>query len=182
MSRIGNAPIEVPQQVQVTIAGQTVTVKGPKGELAKELPAGLTATLDGGVLSLGRANDERELRSKHGLFRALLQNMVTGVSEGHRKVLVIAGIGFRAEQIGRYVQVQAGFSHPVMIAPEDGVELAVEGTNRIVVSGADKELVGDMAARIRAVRKVRPYLFRGDFQGIRYEDERPRRKAGKQGA
>jgi len=182
MSRIGYAPIEVPKQVQVNVDGQTVTVKGPQGELTRTVPAGLTATLDNGVLSLGRANDERDLRSLHGLFRALLQNMVTGVAEGHKKVLVLAGIGYRAEQIGRYVQVQAGFSHPVMIAPEDGVTIAVEGTNRIVVSGPDKELVGDVAARIRSVRKVRPYLFRGDFQGIRYEDERPRRKAGKQGA
>ncbi len=182
MSRIGYAPIEVPQQVQITIEGQTVTVKGPRGELSRAVPEGLTATLEAGVLSLGRAHDERGLRSLHGLFRALLQNMVTGVSEGHKKVLVVTGIGYRAEQVGRFVQVQAGFSHPVMVAPEEGVTLTVEGTNRIVVSGADKELVGDMAAQIRAVRKVRPYVFRGDFQGIRYEDERPRRKAGKQGA
>lgn len=182
MSRIGKSPIELPKSVKVTIDDSTVTVKGPQGELSRALPHGLSAVLEDGTLKVNRSDDDRHLRSLHGLFRSILQNMVTGVDQGHRKVLVLGGIGYRAEQIGRMVQLQAGFSHPVTVAPEEGVTLAVEGTNRVIVSGPDKELVGDVAARIRAVRKVRPYLFRGDFQGIRYEDERPRRKAGKQGA
>jgi large subunit ribosomal protein L6 len=182
MSRIGRAPIAVPQGVKVEIgADNSVTVSGPNGTLTKSLHPALRIVQAEGELSVERPNDDRDMRSLHGLTRALLNNMVVGVTTGHRRTLLITGIGFRAEQIGRAVNLQAGFSHPVLVYPDDGLEVKVETANRIVVSGADKELVGDLAAKIRAVRKVKPYIFRGDFQGIRYEDERPRRKAGKQG-
>lgn len=183
MSRVGLAPIKIPDQVKVTVAADnTVTVTGPKGELSRRVDRRLQVAVSDGVLTVQRGSDDRHQRSIHGLTRALLNNMVVGVTEGHQKTLLVTGIGFRAEQVGRMVNLQAGFSHPILVAPDEGLELRVEGTNKIVVSGIDKELVGDMAARIRAVRPVKPYIFRGDFQGLRYEDERPRRKAGKQGA
>lgn len=182
MSRIGYAPIPLPDKVKVTVADDnTVTVSGPKGELSRRIHDRITVAVEDGELRVGRRGEDREARSLHGLSRALLNNMVVGVTDGHQRALVLSGIGYRAEMIGSMVNLQAGFSHNVLIAPEEGVELKVEGQNRVVVTGTDKELVGDMAARIRAVRPVKPYIFRGDFQGIRYEDERPRRKAGKQG-
>lgn len=182
MSRIGLAPIPLPDKVEVTVGtDNTVTVKGPKGELSRTLHRKVGAQVADGVLRVVRHSEDREAKALHGLSRALLNNMVVGVTEGHRRALLVTGIGFRAEQVGSMVNLQVGMSHPVLIAPAAGVELKVEGVNKVVVTGIDKELVGDMAARIRAVRKARPYIFRGDFQGIRYEDERLRRKAGKQG-
>lgn len=183
MSRIGRQPIPLPKGVTVTIGDDnTVTVKGPKGTLTKRLHPEMRLEQADGTLLVQRPTDERRHRALHGLTRALLNNMVVGVTEGHSRTLLITGIGYRAEQLGKAVSLQAGFSHPVVLYPDDGLELAVEGVNRVTVRGMDKELVGDMAARIRAVRPVKPYIFRGDFQGIRYDDERPRRKAGKQGA
>ncbi|MBI2302962.1 MAG: 50S ribosomal protein L6 [Armatimonadetes bacterium] len=181
MSRIGRAPIPIPQGVTVTIDGQRVTVSGPKGSISREVHPDLGVAVSDGVLSVSRPTDERQHRALHGLTRSLLNNMVVGVTTGHRRGLVISGIGFRCEQVGPMVNLQVGYSHPVLVAPDEGVELKVEGNNRISVTGIDKERVGDMAARIRAVRRVKPYIFRGDFQGIRYDDEQPRRKAGKQG-
>jgi large subunit ribosomal protein L6 len=168
--------------VTITVDGSQVTVKGPNGEISKSFHPDMTIQVEDGVLSVVRPSDQRQHRALHGLTRAILNNMVVGVTEGHRRVVLITGIGFRAEQVGRAVNLQAGFSHPILVYPEEGVEVKAETVNRIVVTGVDKELVGDMAARIRAVRPVKPYIFRGDFQGLRYEDERPRRKAGKQGA
>ncbi len=182
MSRVGKAPIELPRGVSVQLGERnSVTVKGPRGELTRRFDRRLTIAVDDGTLTVARATDHRDERSLHGLTRALLQNMVTGVSEGHKRTLLVTGIGFRAEQLGDMVNLQVGLSHPVMIAPDEGITLTVETVNRVTVSGIDKELVGDTAARIRAVRPIKPYIFRGDFQGIRYDDERPRRKAGKQG-
>ena len=181
MSRVGRAPIDVPQGVSVAIDGQDVTVKGPNGSLTKSFHPAMTISQEGGQLLVKRPSDARDHRSLHGLTRALLNNMVVGVTQGHKRTLLVTGIGFRCEQIGRAVSMQAGLSHPVLLYPEEGLTLTVETVNRVTVSGVDKELVGDMAARIRAVRPVKPYIFRGDFQGVRYDDERPRRKAGKQG-
>ncbi|NUP99260.1 MAG: 50S ribosomal protein L6 [Armatimonadetes bacterium] len=181
MSRIGKAPITLPDKVTVSVRSDSVQVSGPKGSLTRKLHPRVSVVVEDGQVLVRRDGDDREARAVHGLFRALLNNMVIGVSAGHSRTLLVTGIGYRAEQIGSMVRLNAGLSHPVLLAPEEGVELKVEGQNRVVVSGIDKELVGDMAARIRAVRPIKPYIFRGDFQGIRYEDERPRRKAGKQG-
>lgn len=181
MSRVGRAPIPVPAGVTVTIEGQSVTVKGPLGTISKNFHPSIGIALADGQVLVTRPNDGRMERSLHGLTRALLNNMVTGVTTGHKRTLLITGIGFRAEQVGPGVNLQAGLSHPVLVYPEEGLKLTVETINRVTVSGIDKELVGDMAARIRAVRPIKPYIFRGDFQGIRYDDERPRKKAGKQG-
>ena len=181
MSRVGRAPIPLPSGVNVEIAGQEVTVKGPKGSLTKSFNREMTITQSDGQLLVSRPSDARDHRSLHGLTRALLNNMVVGVTEGHKRTLLVTGIGFRCEQVGRAVSMQAGLSHPVLLYPAEGLTLTVEAVGRVTVSGVDKELVGDMAARIRAVRPVKPYIFRGDFQGVRYDDERPRRKAGKQG-
>ncbi|MCC7490710.1 MAG: 50S ribosomal protein L6 [Fimbriimonadaceae bacterium] len=182
MSRIGYSPIPLPPQVSVEIAGQAITVSGPRGTLQRTIHRRLTVVVQDQVLNVQRDGDDREARAVHGLTRALLNNMVVGVSAGHSRALLVTGIGYRCEQIGTMVRVAAGFSHPVMIRPSEGVELKVETANRILVTGCDKELVGDMAARIRGMRPIRPYIFRGDFQGVRYADETPRRKAGKQGA
>lgn len=183
MSRIGKAPIPLPGGVTVTVAADnTVTVKGPRGELQRRFDRAVSITQTDGVVNVGRATDERHHRALHGLSRALLANMVKGVVDGHSRTLLVTGIGFRAEQVGEMINLQVGYAHPVLIAPEPGCQLKVETANRITVSGSDKELVGDQAARIRAVRPIKPYIFRGDFQGIRYEHEQPRRKAGKQGA
>jgi large subunit ribosomal protein L6 len=171
----------VPTGVTVKIDGQEVTVQGPLGTITKTFHPAISVEHVSAELLVKRPSDARQHRALHGLTRALLNNMVVGVTQGHKRTLLITGIGFRAEQVGSFVSLQAGLSHPVLVYPAEGVELKVETVNRITVSGIDKELVGDMAARIRAVRPVRPYIFRGDFQGIRYEDERPRRKAGKQG-
>jgi len=181
MSRVGRSPIPLPSGVTVTVEGQQVTVKGPAGSLTKTFHPDMAIAVADGVLTVARPSDERGHRSLHGLTRALLNNMVVGVTSGHRRTLLVTGIGYRCEQVGRAVSIQAGFSHPILIYPADGLALTVETINRVTVSGLDKELVGDMAARIRGVRPVKPYIFRGDFQGIRYDDEKPRRKAGKQG-
>ncbi|MBI5833879.1 MAG: 50S ribosomal protein L6 [Armatimonadetes bacterium] len=181
MSRVGRAPIPLAKGVTIDIQGSVVTVKGPMGSITKSFHPDMTVEVVDGVAQVTRPSDNRDHRSLHGLTRALLANMVKGVTEGHKRALLVTGIGFRCEQIGSFVSISCGLSHPVLVRPEAGVEVKVETANKVVVSGIDKELVGDVAARIRAVRKVKPYIFRGDFQGIRYEDERPRRKAGKQG-
>lgn len=182
MSRIGKAPIALPRGVTVAVeADNTVTVKGPRGELRRRFDRAVIVRSDDGQVTVSRASDQRQHRALHGLSRALLANMVKGVTEGHSKTLLVTGIGFRCEQVGEMVNLQVGYAHPVLVAPEPGLQLRVEGPNRLTVSGNDKELVGDQAARIRAIRPIKPYIFRGDFQGIRYDGEQPRRKAGKQG-
>ncbi len=179
MSRIGKYPVPVPDGVTVTIDGQTITVAGPKGELTREMPdlVTLSQNEDGDVV-VDRANDERDARSRHGLVRSLIANMMTGVTEGYSKALELVGVGYRAQARGRDLELQVGFSHPVTVEAPEGIDFEVPQPNRIVISGVDKVLVGQVAANIRKVREPEPYKGKG----IRYEDERVRRKAGKAAA
>lgn len=178
MSRIGKMPIPVPSGVQVTIDGSKVSVAGPKGKLEQEFHPELQITLEDGTLRVDRPNDERRYRALHGLTRALINNMVVGVTEGYSKVLEIFGTGYRAELQGKTLVMNLGFSHPVVVEPPDGIEFEVNPRNStITVKGYDKELVGRTAAEIRGWRPVEPYLGKG----IRYQGELVRRKAGKAG-
>ncbi len=177
MSRIGNSPIPVPTGVDVTVDGPTVSVKGPKGSLSRWVDERIAVSVDDGVVTLSRDSDERDIRSLHGLYRALLANMVTGVSDGYRKELQAVGVGYRANLQGRRLELQVGFSHPVVVEAPEGIDFEVPEPTRIVVSGIDKELVGQTAADIRRVRPPEPYKGKG----IRYVDEQVRRKAGKAG-
>ena len=179
MSRVGQAPIPVPSGVEVDIEGRVVTVKGPKGELVRTLPEALSASLDGGEVTVARADDERESRALHGLFRSLIANMVTGVTEGYRRGLEIVGVGYRATAQGdRALELAVGYSHTVKVQAPDGITFEVPSNTRIDVVGIDKEMVGQVAADIRAIRKPEPYKGKG----IRYQDEVVRRKAGKAAA
>jgi large subunit ribosomal protein L6 len=176
MSRIGNAPVNLPEGVQVSIDGSSLTVKGPKGELRHELPATITAQVDDGVLTLQRAEDTRQNRSLHGLSRALVANMVTGVAQGYTKELQIVGVGYRAQaRSAETLELALGFSHSVTVEAPPGVEFETPEPTRILVKGIDKQLVGQAAADIRALRKPEPYKGKG----IRYMNERVLRKAGK---
>jgi len=177
MSRIGKLPVPIAKGVQVEIDGQAVRVKGPKGELNRDFPAGITMRLDDSQVNVERADDQKRTRALHGLSRSLLANMVAGVSEGFTKTLELQGVGYRATQAGEKVTLAVGFSHPVEVTPPPGIQLEVEGNNRVHVRGIDKELVGQVAANIRKVRKPEPYKGKG----IRYLGERVRRKAGKAG-
>jgi large subunit ribosomal protein L6 len=178
MSRIGKAPINVPGGVDVRISGQVVTVKGPKGELSRELPELVSISQDGDVLQVERADDSREARAMHGLMRSLVANMVIGVTDGFRKELDIVGVGYRAAAKGKNgLEMALGFSHPVNITAPDGIEFVVPQPTRIEVHGIDKQLVGQVAADIRAWRKPEPYKGKG----VRYVGEHVRRKAGKAG-
>ena len=176
MSRIGSSPIALPDAVEVSIDGSTVTVKGPKGELVRTLPGDITITLDDGVLTLGRPDDERTSKAMHGLARSLVANMVTGVTEGYRKELEIIGVGYRAQAKGSdKLELALGFSHPVEVEAPEGISFEVPSNTRIDILGIDKEVVGQVAADIRAIRKPEPYKGKG----IRYVGERVMRKAGK---
>lgn len=178
MSRIGRLPIEIPSGVDVKIDGSRVVVKGPKGELSRDFHPDLSISKEDGRIVVSRPTDNRIHRSLHGLTRALIANMVTGVSEGYVKRLEIVGVGYRADMRGDDLVLQVGYSHPVVITPPEGIAITVErGARTIVIEGIDKELVGDIAAKIRAVRKPEPYKGKG----IRYEGEWVRRKAGKAG-
>lgn len=177
MSRIGRMPITVPSGVKVSIAQGEVAVSGPRGELRRQFHPDIGITLDNDTLTVSRPSDGREHRSLHGLTRSLLANMVQGVTSGFEKNLEIVGVGYRAEKTGDNVVLRIGFSHTVEISPMPGVSLSVEGNNRIKVAGIEKELVGEMAARIRAVRP--PDSYKG--KGIRYAGEKVRLKPGKAG-
>ncbi len=177
MSRIGKQPITIPSAVQVQIDGQNVSVKGPKGELQREVHRDIRVQLDDGKISVTRSSDLPYYRALHGLTRALLNNMVDGVSTGFSKTLELLGVGYRAQQMGQNIQIAVGYSHPVDVKAPAGIQLEVEGTSRIHVRGVDKELVGQTAAEIRSVRPPEPYKGKG----IRYEGEHVRRKAGKAG-
>lgn len=177
MSRIGKRPITIPAKVTVTIDGQTVTVKGPKGELTRTLPDKVEMVLDGETLNVNRVNDSRVARQLHGLSRTLVANMVEGVSKGFERKLEIQGVGYRAAVQGRNLNMAMGYSHPVNIEPPEGITFTVEGTTNVTVSGIDKEVVGNTAAKIRAVRPPEPYKGKG----IRYAGEVVRRKVGKTG-
>jgi len=177
MSRIGNAPITLPSGVDVAINGAAVTVKGPKGELNIDLPEGITARQDGEDLVVERPNDEQESKAMHGLARSLVNNMVTGVNEGFRKDLEIIGVGYRCAAKGKNaLELQLGFSHPVNYTAPDGIEFDVPEQTKISISGIDKQVVGQVAAEIRAFKKPEPYKGKG----IRYVGEHVIRKAGKQ--
>ena len=176
MSRIGKQPITVPGGVDVTIDGPVVRVKGPKGELEHTVVGGVTVTRDGEALVVGRIDDSRTNRSLHGLQRTLIANMVTGVSEGFVRELDIVGVGYRAQAQGSdAIELALGFSHPVRVAAPAGVTFEVPQPQRIVVRGIDKQVVGQVAADIRKIRKPEPYKGKG----VRYVDEVVRRKAGK---
>ncbi len=178
MSRIGKMPVPVPSGVKIDIAGSCVTVKGPKGELTQEFSPKMNITFEDGEVNVKRADDERETRALHGLTRALINNMVIGVTEGYRRALEIHGTGYRAELQGNRLVMILGFSHPVEIDPPAGINFVVNPrANTIVVEGPDKQLVGQTAAEIRAWRPVEPYKGKG----IRYVGEHVRRKAGKAG-
>ena len=178
MSRIGKAPITVPGGVDVSIAGGSVTVKGPKGTLSRTIPGAITVRQDEGTLLVERPDDARESRSLHGLTRTLVSNMVVGVTDGFSKELEIIGVGYRAEaQTPTTLRLALGFSHPVILEAPSGVTFEVPSQTRIIVRGIDKELVGQVAANIRAIRKPEPYKGKG----VRYLGEKVLRKAGKTG-
>jgi large subunit ribosomal protein L6 len=175
MSRIGKEPVPVPSGVDVTLSDGVLTVKGPKGTLQREIHPDVTVTVDDGVITVTRSTDQREHRALHGLYRSLIANMVTGVTDGYTRSLEIVGVGYRAAARGSGLTIQVGYSHPVEVDAPEGITLEVATPTRINVSGADKQLVGQVAANIRAIRKPEPYKGKG----IRYAGEQIRRKAGK---
>lgn len=178
MSRIGRMPVTVPKGVEVEIKGASIRVKGPKGELQHTFPADMMITLENDEIIVQRPSDENRHRSLHGMTRALIQNMVTGVSAGFEKVLEVNGVGYRAELDGKTLVLYVGYSHPVRMEPPAGISFDVDTkTRQIKVMGYDKQFVGQIAANVRSVRPPEPYKGKG----IRYIDETIRRKAGKAG-
>jgi large subunit ribosomal protein L6 len=177
MSRIGRLPIAVPAGVDVTIDGRTVTVRGPKGTLSRALHPDITVSREDGNLVVTRPTEQKLHKQLHGLTRTLVNNMVVGVTTGYRKGLEITGVGYRAALVGTKLQLNLGYSHPVEIEPPEGIAFEVENPTRLAVVGIDKELVGEIAARVRSTRKPEPYKGKG----VRYAGERIRRKAGKAG-
>ena len=177
MSRIGRLPIAVPAGVDVTLDGRIITVKGPKGTLTRELPHRMRVAHEDGTIVVTRPTENKLDKSLHGLTRTLVNNMVVGVTTGYRKGLEIVGVGYRAQKVGDKLQLALGYSHPIEIDPPQGISFEVETPLRLAVVGIDKELVGQMAAKIRATRKPEPYKGKG----VRYAGEQVRRKAGKAG-
>ncbi|MGE5606013.1 MAG: 50S ribosomal protein L6 [Bacteroidota bacterium] len=177
MSRIGRKPIAIPQGVQVDILGNNVKVKGPKGELNQVVHPDMKVSLNNGIITVERPTDEKKHRALHGLTRTLVSNMISGVTNGYTKALDINGVGYRAAKQGKNLVLTIGYSHPVEIQPLPGIEFDVPAPNKIIVKGIDKQIVGQMAAEIRAVREPEPYKGKG----IKYESEVIRRKAGKTG-
>jgi large subunit ribosomal protein L6 len=184
MSRIGRAPISVPPKVQVSWSdGNLVSVKGPRGELSCQIDPVLSLKLEDGTLSVSRPSDSKEHKAKHGLYRSLVNNMVVGVTNGYSKQLEIHGVGYRASKVGENLVVQVGYSHPVEVQPPQGISFTIDGVDpatkatKVSVIGIDKQLVGEIAATIRRIRKPEPYKGKG----IRYTGEIIRRKAGKAG-
>ncbi len=178
MSRIGRLPVPVPNGVDITIDGQDVAVKGPKGSLALTVPAPISvAKSDDGSIAVTRPNDDRESRSRHGLTRSLINNMVVGVTEGYTKKLEIHGTGYRVTAKGSDLEFALGYSHPILVKAPEGISFTVENPTRFSVSGIDKQLVGEVAANIRKLRRPDPYKAKG----VRYEGEHIRRKVGKAG-
>lgn len=176
MSRIGRLPIEIPAGVEVKVDGQLVSVKGPKGQLELTVAAPIEAKVEDGNVVVSRPDDERDSRALHGLTRTLIFNNIIGVTQGYSKALEVVGTGYRVQQKGTDLEFALGFSHPVKFAAPDGIQLKVEG-QKVTVEGIDKQLVGEVAAKIRKIRPPEPYKGKG----IRYEGERIRRKAGKAG-
>jgi len=178
MSRIGNAPIAVPSGVELRLTDGEMHVKGPKGALARPIPEGIGLDVADGKATLKRPGDDKPSRARHGLARALLSNMVTGVTEGFTRVLEIQGVGYRADTSGSKLNLTLGFSHPVVVEIPNGLNVSVESNTVVKIEGIDKELVGQFAADVRAFRPPEPYKGKG----IRYQGERVRRKVGKAGA
>jgi len=177
MSRIGRLPIDVPSGVTVTIDGQAVSVKGPKGELSLSVKAPIAVELKEGQVLVTRPDDERESRSLHGLTRTLISNQITGVTEGYAKSLEVVGTGYRVAAKGSSVEFALGYSHSITVDPPAGISFEVEGNNKLTVKGIDKQAVSEVAANIRKLRKPEPYKGKG----VRYSGEVVRRKAGKSG-
>jgi large subunit ribosomal protein L6 len=177
MSRIGRLPIDIPAGVSVTVDGQQVAVKGPKGELTLAVAKPIEVKVEENQVLVTRPDDERESRSLHGLTRTLINNNIIGVTQGYSKGLEVVGTGYRVAQKGSSVEFALGFSHPVTVEPPAGITLTVEGNNKLTVSGIDKQAVGETAANIRKIRKPEPYKGKG----VRYAGEVVRRKAGKAG-
>jgi len=175
MSRIGRLPIAVPSGVDVTIAGRELTVKGPKGTLSRTLHPDMKVSQEDGTIVVSRPTEQKTHKQLHGLTRTLVNNMVIGVTDGYRKGLEITGVGYRAALSGRKLTLNLGYSHPVEIDPPDGISFELENPTRLTVVGIDKELVGQIAAQVRATRKPEPYKGKG----VRYENEVVRRKEGK---
>lgn len=178
MSRIGRLPVDVPQGVDVQINGTNVRVKGPKGQIEHTFPASMSIKLESGQVIVKRPSDDGKHRSLHGMTRALINNMVIGVTQGFEKVLEINGVGYRAELKGKSLIINVGYSHPVEVEPPEGIVFEVEDRSKVIhIKGYDKALVGQVAADIRSIRPPEPYKGKG----IKYRDERIRRKAGKVG-
>jgi large subunit ribosomal protein L6 len=177
MSRIGRKPIQVPNGVNVNLDNNLITVKGPKGTLSRELHKDMKVTVDSNVITVERPSDQKLHRSLHGTTRSVVANMVNGVTEGYAKNLELVGVGYRASKSGEKLVLNVGYSHPVEFVPEGGIEFEVPAQNRIIVKGIDKEVVGAIAAKVRAVRPPEPYKGKG----IKYEGERILRKEGKAG-
>jgi large subunit ribosomal protein L6 len=177
MSRIGRLPIPVPSGVEVSIDGQNVTVKGPKGQLSHTVISPIAIAQDEGKLVVTRPDDERESRARHGLSRTLVANMVTGVTQGYVKTMEIVGVGYRVTQRGADLEFALGYSHPITVRPPEGISFRVETPTRFHVEGIDKQKVGEVAANIRKLRKPDPYKGKG----VRYQGEVVRRKVGKAG-
>jgi large subunit ribosomal protein L6 len=178
MSRIGKKPVDIPAKVQVSLSGNEITVKGPKGQLTMIAHPQMKLTEEDGKLVVVRPNDERRSRELHGLTRALINNMITGVSQGFRKTLLIEGVGYRAEMQGKNLVMYLGYSHPVPVEPPDGISFSIEERGTIIhVDGIDRQLVGQVTADLRSLRPPEPYKGKG----VRYSDETIRRKAGKAG-
>ena len=177
MSRIGRKPVPVPNGVTVTVNGNTISVKGPKGELSRKLHPDMQVAVENGTVNVTRPSDEQNHRALHGLTRSLIANMVEGVTQGYRKQLEITGVGYKAEVKPFGLQLALGFSHPVQYRAPAGIKLSAPQPTAIVIEGADKEKVGQVAAEIRALRKPEPYKGKG----VKYQGEQVRRKAGKAG-
>ncbi len=177
MSRIGRKPITVPAGVDVKVEGCVVTVKGPKGTLTQKIHPNMTVTVEGGVVTVTRPNDDKENRSLHGLTRSLVNNMIIGVTEGFKKELEVNGVGYRVQKQGKNLVMNLGYSHQVTVSEIPGITIEAPGPNQIVISGPDKQLVGQFAAEVREKRPPEPYKGKG----IKYVDEVIRRKEGKAG-
>jgi len=177
MSRIGRMPIDIPAGVTVTVDGQDVTVKGPKGELSLTVASPIEAKVEENQVIVTRPDDERSSRSLHGLTRTLINNNIIGVTQGYEKKLEVVGTGYRVNAKGQGIEFALGYSHPITVEPPECITLSVEGNDKVIVSGIDKQAVGEVAANIRKLRKPEPYKGKG----VRYEGERVRRKAGKAG-
>ncbi|MFC5713807.1 50S ribosomal protein L6 [Thalassorhabdus alkalitolerans] len=177
MSRVGIKPVVIPEGVTVSLDGNVVTVKGPKGELKREIHSDMKVNIEDNEVTVERPSDHKEHRALHGTSRSLINNMVEGVTQGYEKALELVGVGYRANKSGNKVVLNVGYSHPVEIVPEEGIEIDVPANTKVVVKGIDKERVGAVASNIRSVRTPEPYKGKG----IRYAGEQVRRKEGKTG-